>query len=377
MALFTPLNSFALTELHAHLFMKHGLTWWFHGEFNGPLAASSWKDRFSSQANPETMDQSGLRIVVASLYALPVIAGDLRESIRAQIQEARRFVKEHPNWVIATRASDAKREYDSGKNILILSLEGTSGIIENERDMVEFIDQGGIRIVNLLHLIDDEWGGVAFLHGIKALTTPWAWFQSLIHPQEREGARINPNGLTPSGLAMAAELMKRKVWIDLAHASDHSAEQLIDRYETNHLPLLFTHTSLRKYLKAERGIAEWQITKVKTQDGMIGLMPCEDMLIGVPSLRCNDGFWSWIQQFNELADSLGSESVTLGTDYNGGINRLKKTCAPAMDSFDEKGFWNIGQATRIWNEFQKNGAKIRDNSSMDDKFLRLWARVNN
>src|SRR4051812_6206202 len=69
-------------ELHAHLFMKEGMGWLFKGDFNGPLQAENWKSRFSSQANPETLEQSGLDIVVATLYAHPLFTWSLRDSIR-------------------------------------------------------------------------------------------------------------------------------------------------------------------------------------------------------------------------------------------------------------------------------------------------------
>src|SRR4051812_47085106 len=68
-----PQSVFAsFAELHAHLFMKEGMTWAFRGDFNGPLEATSWKDRFSSQANPEALEKSGLSVVVATIYAHPL-----------------------------------------------------------------------------------------------------------------------------------------------------------------------------------------------------------------------------------------------------------------------------------------------------------------
>ena len=50
---------------------------------------------------------------------------------------------------------------------MILALEGASGIIETDEDLAEFVDRDGIRIVTLIHLTDDEFGGAAFLKGYR------------------------------------------------------------------------------------------------------------------------------------------------------------------------------------------------------------------
>ena len=87
-------------ELHSHLFMKQGMGWLFQGDFNEPLQAKNWKDRFSSQANPSSLDRSNLDLVVATLYAHPLFKLSLRDSIREQIKLARQFIKDHPKWIL-------------------------------------------------------------------------------------------------------------------------------------------------------------------------------------------------------------------------------------------------------------------------------------
>ena len=74
-----------LIDLHSHLFMNEGLTYLFHGDFfDKELSANSWDDLFSLQTNPKTVNESGIRILVASLYAAsPLLTpGGLRNAIR-------------------------------------------------------------------------------------------------------------------------------------------------------------------------------------------------------------------------------------------------------------------------------------------------------
>src|SRR5690606_26901719 len=122
----------------------------------------------------ETLRESGIRILVAALYAHPLMTWDLRDSIRRQIAQAERFVKENPEWVLVRDAIETRKVLAEGKRALILSLEGAAGILESEKDLHEFIDERGIRIVTLLHLIDDHFGGAAFLRGAAILANPWA-----------------------------------------------------------------------------------------------------------------------------------------------------------------------------------------------------------
>ena len=365
-------------ELHAHLFMKEGMSWMFHGDFFGPLQAHDYHDRFRSQANPETLEKSGLGIVVVSLYANPLLVMDLRDSIRRQITLAEKFVREHPQWIIAKGASEARAALNSGKRVLILELEGASGILENEQDYREFIDQRGIRIVTVLHLTDDKFGGVAFLRGIRALSTPLAWLKSLVRGSVHDGVRENPNGLTEDGRKLAAALIERGVWIDLAHSSDASQHELIPILEMANQPILYTHTALRRFHGAERGITDWQLAEVKKTRGIIGLMPSEFMLEGTtpPRPGCPSGIAALETQYILAVSAIGDPAaVMLGSDYNGGIPHLAPGCNTGT-KLDSEGLWNISGVPEVWKALKKLGALTPDPlSGMEERFLESWRQV--
>lgn len=366
-------------ELHAHLFMKEGMTWAFRGDFFGPLRATSWKDPLSSQANPETLESSGLSIVVAALYAHPLFTLRLRESIHRQINLARKFVLTHPDWVLASEPEQAKEALSQGKHVMVLALEGASGIIENDDDIREFIDDGGIRIVTPLHLIDDEFGGVAFLKGFRAWSSPIAWLKQLFFPHYNEGVRTNHEGLTPTGQWLITALLKHHVWIDLAHASDASQAEMIPVIKAAQQPLLCTHTVLRKFHEAERGISNATLMQIKGTHGILGLMPSEEMLEGAPRAdHCPSGISSLANEYTEIAQLLGNDSVMLGSDFNGGIPHLAPTgpgCVTGT-SIDQQGLWNIGQSTDVWRAMAKLGAPVPDPlSKMADHFIEVWTKA--
>jgi microsomal dipeptidase-like Zn-dependent dipeptidase len=370
-------------ELHAHLFMKEGMGWAFRGDFDGPLQATSWKNKFSSMANPETVEASRIGILVVSLYAHPLWAHNLRDSIQKQVDLARDFVSKHPNWVIATSAKDARAALASGKRVLVLSLEGADGIIDNEEDVKRFIDEDGIRIVTLLHLTDDSLGGVAFLGGFRNLADPIAWVKGIFSPHHDHSAqdvKVNPRGLTDQGRAMAKMLMDHHVWIDLSHASDASARELIEMQKASQVPLLYTHTILRRYHGAERGISDEQLSEVAASHGAIGLMPSEEYLDGTPvaDSRCANSVWALARQYADVAAVMPATSIAMGSDYNGGLRHfapLGGACATGT-ALDQEGLWNIGQVPALWAGLKKAGAPVPETLSQGvEGFLAVWDRV--
>jgi microsomal dipeptidase-like Zn-dependent dipeptidase len=374
-------------ELHAHLFMKEGLSWFFSGDFNGPLQATSWKDRFSSQANPETLEKSGLKIVVASLYAHPLLTLSLRDSIRRQLDQAEAFVAAHPNWIIARSGIDAEVALAQGKRVIVLALEGAAGVIEDEADMAEFIDRRGIRIVTFLHLTDDFLGGVAFLRGAGSLASPVAWARNLFSGHRGEGdVKANDRGLSESGRKLLDAFVARGVWIDLAHSSDLSQKDLVPVLEKAGQPLLYTHTVLRSQHPAERAISDQQLADIKRLGGIVGLMPSEDMLKGTsvpadlcPAMQCpsgcEGGAHALAAQYRELAGKIGgAEGIALGTDYNGGIPHLRPSCGTGT-VLDQEGMWNISQAGDVWKSLAKLGAPVPSEEARVRKFLSAWKAV--
>jgi microsomal dipeptidase-like Zn-dependent dipeptidase len=336
-------------DLHIHPFMDDGMGTLFHGKFEGPLRAKDWTAGFDSQVNIETLEASRLGLIVLSLYAHPVVSNGRKESLRRQIARAEEFVKAHPDWVIARSAEEASAARTQGKRIIILGLEGASGVLESEADLHEFIDEKGIRIVTLLHLTDDHLGGAAFFRAMRGfLFEPISWFVQLLAPRRDEnGVKLNKNGLSKDGAALARELIKRKVWIDLAHASDAAMKDLIPILKEAHQPLLITHTILRRYNAEERATADWEISEVASSGGIIGLMPSEEALTGTPA-SCGDGIHELATQFKEVATRLGAASTSIGSDFNGGINHLKPPVCATGTSFDAHGLWNVSQSGDMW-----------------------------
>jgi microsomal dipeptidase-like Zn-dependent dipeptidase len=360
--------------------------WLFRGDFFGPLRADDWQSRFSSQANPETVERSGIGILVVALYANPLLTLSVRGAIREEIAQAERFVSEHPNWIIARSAAEARTAIDEGRKVLVLSLEGASGVLENEEDLREFVDEKGIRIVTFEHLTDDQFGGVAFLRGFRAMSTPVRWFIELFHPTFSDGVKVNTQRLTLAGRRMAEALLARKVWIDLSHSSDATGRDLIPLVQGAGQPLLYTHGGLRRFYRAERGFSDRQMAEVARDGGMIGLCPSEDVVDDTPvptgqcggegcALNCRDGLPAFVEHYRTAVAVLGNENVVLGSDFNGAVPHLKPSCGTGTE-LDRSGLWHIGQTGLLWQAMAATGAPVPSDLNVQVRsFLDKWGQV--
>lgn len=355
-------------DLHAHLFFFEGSGVSWLGDFDSPIRAKSWKDRFRSKINESDLLESNVRVVGVALYAHPLMMGSLRGQIRNQIARAEKFVRDHGDWVIAKNPAQARLELSRGKRILVLTLEGASGVLENEEDLKEFVDGAGIRIVTPMHFMDDAMGGAALLPGWKAVASPVGFFKALWTKSKEGSVWLNPIGLRDRGKWLIDALIARKVWIDLAHASDRFQVEVTPLLMAAGQPFLHSHTMLRRYYEAERGISTQQLFLVKKTGGLVGLIPSEDMVGMTPHPGdCLGGVGSVVQQWREMAQTLADEQITLSSDINAPIQFLPKGCD---EDADGKGFFRYAQMPELWDAMSEKSHGITP-----EGFVKAWDRL--
>jgi microsomal dipeptidase-like Zn-dependent dipeptidase len=375
-----------IVDLHAHLFFFEGTGTALLGNFNSPSLSVSPSSRIGPKVNAQALESSGARIVVVALYAHPLFLLSYRESIRRQIDAVDAFVAQHSDWAVARSAQEAVQLIESGKRILILSIEGAGGILENEDDLKEFIDRRGVRIVTPVHFTDDSIGGASLMPGIEILTNPWAAFKSMISPHiDRFGARTNAYGLGKQGAWLVGALLKRGVWIDLAHTSDGTYQALVPWLERARQPFLYTHTMLREHYRSERAITPERLEKVRETGGLIGILPSDDMLSGTtadpiycPTAcqgSCERGIPIFLTQYAEALSSIKDPSeLMIGSDINAPLNFLGPAC-PASAKQGDSGLGNYGQLLELWKAARAADLVPRDPAAWSQRFLTAWSRV--
>lgn len=369
-------------DLHAHLSMNPALGCLFHGEINGPLKADSWDDQLSSKLNAAALSESGLSVLVVALFAHPVLGGDMRAQVREQIDEIEAFVKAYPQWAIARDAAQARALLEAGRKILVLSLEGASGVLESEEDLIEFVDGRGIRIVTPLHLVDDRYGGVATISGTSYLANPLGVASRLLDP--RGEIERSSRGLTPLGRRLITKLLARGVWMDLTHASDAALAEIVPMVRAAGQPLLVSHAIMRRHRRMERATSDDILREVAASGGVVGLLPSEDAFDspkgrlcpkGCSAEACAYGVNAFAAVWADAARMLGAEAVMLGSDYNGGMRHLKPSCGTGTSLDQPAGLWNISQSAALLDSLAKLGAPRAPLRATLERFLSAWARV--
>ena len=381
----------SLVDLHAHYFFHDGMGLALLGSFHDPLKALTegltWRSRLTNKVNAETLEKSGVGLALVALYAHPLFLLSERNSIRKQIEEAQGFVREHPDWIIARDPQSARQARAAGKRILILSLEGMAGVLENEDDFREFIDQDGIRVVTPIHFIDDEIGGANLMPApwLMLASNPAAALRAYASPHfDAIGVRTNPRGLTPFGRTQIEALIKRGVWIDFAHASDASQEQMLSLTDVAQQPLLYTHTVLRSAYRSERAISATQLTQIARRHGVIGLLPSDDMLKGTevdPAYcddpcraageKCQGGLPAFLTQYAQAQRAVAPAQVMIGSDIDAPLTFLGPAC-PAEKLQDPRGLADYGQLSVIGQALKNHS---RETGDPVDWFLTAWERV--
>ena len=198
----------------------------------------------------------------------------------------------------------------------------------------------------------------------------------------RNGARMNPMGLTPEGKDLIVRLMERGVWIDLTHMSDKSVEDTLPLLLAFGQPLLFTHTALRKYYKDERGISSEHLNWIRQYGGYVGIVPSEEMLVNTKvdnefcplnCRPCRGGVEALAQHYYEIGTHLGFSRVALGSDFSGGISHLRPARCRTETSLDRIGLISIDQIGDLHQTLEKRLHKTLNMDQASREFLAQWA----
>ncbi len=416
----------AQIDLHAHLHMKPGMGPMISGTFNDPPRANRWSDRFQMRASGALLAgmtaESRPKMIVLSLYGHPYFAWSFerdgfafnrkaiaRQAVEREYAEFMQFLNQHQDrYAIAKNASQARKIIRSGKTAIVLSIEGAWGHLESADDFQKWIDERGVAIITPVHLTPDDFGGNALMSPLISLANSTLDFLKSVWLSNGKCLKTfckSQQGFTEEGQQLIDDLISREVWIDLAHMNElevnHVLPKLLSGKAGKPLPLLSTHTQLRKFYPVERGLGDAEIEYIRKQDGIIGLIPSqhmmpagmkqahEDALVAHPEeaeaasaakgLSCITGLEVFKKTVHYAIAALGApERVALASDINAPLDGLSPGCADvskmeeSMRDLNRRGFYTYAQ----WNTLVKYSAPDTQWSERNlEHFLTLWERV--
>lgn len=199
----------------------------------------------------------------------------------------------------------AARRQHSDMTAGLLGAEGAQAL-EGELENVDRLYQAGFRLIGLAHFFDNSVGGSA--HGLLK------------------------GGLTPFGQKVVQQMEKRRMIIDLAHASPQTIDDVL---AMTRKPVLVSHTGVQGTCKNARNLSDRQVQDIARQGGVIGIGFWETATCGTDPVAI-------ARAMRYVADLVGVEHVALGSDFDGLVrvpfdaaNLVQLTNALASEGFSK------------------------------------------
>jgi microsomal dipeptidase-like Zn-dependent dipeptidase len=295
-----PFRTEAQIDLHAHLHMKPGMGFFLNGDFESEIQTDHWSQRRNTRASGKALAQldsaNRPKLIVLSLYGHPYFGYSfkrdgfhfdrkkiIRNATEQEYLEFKSWVEAHADrFALVKNAAEAKAAIAQGKTAIVLSIEGAWGNFESEEDYRIWIDERGVAIVTPVHMTPDDLGKTALMNAIISFANSTFDFLESVWNSRGDCLKTfckSQGGFTDLGIQTIERLMKKKVWIDLAHMNEIEVATLIQKFETNgNPPGLVTHTQIREAFTVERGLGDLEKQYILKNDGIIGLIPAHHMI---------------------------------------------------------------------------------------------------
>jgi membrane dipeptidase len=223
------------------------------------------------------LSAGGVTLQVCALYTGGGPVDETRTTADALLEAFRRLLDENRDSVFQVRSHGDLATAD-GRIGLLLSMEGVEALGEDPLAFAGFWD-AGVRMVGLTHNAPN-----AFAAGLDA-----------------------PGyGLTDRGRALVDDLAARGAVIDLAHASERTFYEILERAPTP--TVIVSHACCRAVHDVPRNLTDEQLGGLAERDGFVGMMALALTVGGDSSIE------RLVDHLDHAVDVMGAEHVGLGTD---------------------------------------------------------------
>ena len=165
---------------------------------------------------------------------------------------------------------------------VVLGTEG-SHALDGKLENIGRLHDAGFRIMGLQHFFDNELGGS--LHGTSRA------------------------GLSEFGRAALAEMLRRRIIIDVAHSSPAVVEDVLAATDA---PLLVSHTGTYGHCPGPRNIPDALMQRIAARGGLVGIGFWAEAI-------CDASPAGIAAALDAAVDLLGEEAVALGSDFDGAV----------------------------------------------------------
>lgn len=456
-----PVQGFA--DLHTHHASRFGFGGgWYAGEMEGPFveppghldvlrvtlpgrgtfvlrpghagtAPVTWNSTSHQQmgfAALRAAHRGGLRLIVSHGVNSEWLCGGLAfanekdrqlscndmESAKIQIRAMKRFDERHDWYRIVTNPWEARDAIARGQLAVVLGIEVSNVLPSSDGDWLRQLDDlyaMGVRQIYIAHETNNRFAGTA-RHHTAIFTLPnvlTAWFSPEVRYAD-DGTGRNPVGLTPLGVRLVREMMRRNMLIDV----DHLSWAAVDRVATisasqRFYPLFAGHTRVTRLITSEHLVKIPELHTpprvmdyIRRSGGIAGIRTGPErirpyLLSGVPD-TCGGSVTSLIQTYRAIADE--GVPVAFGSDLNGFVTmtgprfgpeacpdappgereaQAAQQVAPPAEGrperwaiYSQRGVADIGTLPSLLHDMRFLGADTTSLENSAEAFLRMWER---
>lgn len=309
----TPPLTFGV-DTHVHLTMAQGAKPLFKGEPGSGVLTWSPRARLVNHVDEGHLRAAGIKLVFGALWppnALRPGRSALEESLD-QVDALDAFVLRRPGFKVVHSAAEAREAVAHDFIAVLPQLEGGEGI--SHVDDVDLLYAAGVRCLTVVHFVDSQLGGAAKGQLAKNLL-------GLRSPEN------TPEGLSPLGREAVERAFSLGMLVDLAHASEALAADVLSLAEARGVPLINTHTGARSLMDMERNSSAALAARIARGGGVLGVSLYDAQIPvlsgeGLPQHQpgtCDDVVAHWF----ELIKQTAPEAVVLGSDLDSFISRAR------------------------------------------------------
>jgi membrane dipeptidase len=156
------------------------------------------------------------------------------------------------------------------------------------------------------------------------------------------------SGLTAQGRGLVERLLQHKAVVDVSHASDATAREVIAMAEQQHVPVVASHSNVRALADHARNLSDELLLAIARTGGVVGINFHSPFLIRTGGRATLDDV---VRHVRYVVDKVGVEHVAIGSDFEGDIK-------PARDLDDVRGFPKLARALEAAGLSQQDVRKI-------------------
>lgn len=180
--------------------------------------------------------------------------------------------------VLAVSPAAVLEAKSQGKIAIMAALEGVDGV-EGDLDNLREIHRRGVRLVQLIHFLNNDVG--------HKQTEPYI-----------------DEGLTVFGREFVREANRLGLIVDLAHANTPT---IMDALELSTQPMIFSHTGVQARYEGARYITDEEIRAIANKGGIIGIWPAKAL----------GDVAEMVAHISHVKDLVGIDHVGFASDLRG------------------------------------------------------------